>query len=356
MGSSIHMAVLLYSACLVHSNEIKCNGTDTYLMTIGQPNYCGYYYIFHGGTCDSFTSARGKLVVDDHEPVDANASGRFHRQCSPQRSGASVAIVCLCKTNYCNTLPELKSILTEVSELKKVPVSGFISVPEESDAINLFACMKRNLSLNAVRRGNQVVILPEQKNKLMLYILVGSAGGCLILVALIVILMPIIMKYKRERHKKWLERTWDERVRKAGEELDRQSSEEANTRAKRKRAAEKASQEAWSNDGSKDIGSRDPSRDMGSRDADDPFGNYVSKMGHIDIPAAPPDGNFGQNQMWGGNQNQMGGGPFGGAGYPARPGAADPMGYGRGPPGGGGGPMGGGAAARNFGAFGYGGR
>ncbi|KAK5981331.1 hypothetical protein GCK32_019612, partial [Trichostrongylus colubriformis] len=108
---------------------------------------------------------------------------------------------------------------------------------------------------------------------------------------------------------KYLERTWDERVRRAGLELEKQE-EAAVPKGRRRRDSKdngfKARSKDLSAEGSKDtpsldgLGSKEggfkeakgSKERIGSKDdgGDDPFGQFVSKMGHIDQKQYPTGG------------------------------------------------------------------
>ncbi|KAK6013256.1 hypothetical protein OSTOST_21486 [Ostertagia ostertagi] len=121
-------------------------------------------------------------------------------------------------------------------------------------------------------------------------------------------MVPLMRKLRKKRYKKWLEKTWEERVRQAAEELNQQDEQVKGRRRKPSRdmgskgmSQEKSAEElqkAGSNEhfGSKEAGSKEPigskeNMQFGSKEkgggGDDPFGDYVSKMGHMDQPALP---------------------------------------------------------------------
>ncbi|EYC44704.1 hypothetical protein Y032_0453g1720 [Ancylostoma ceylanicum] len=143
---------------------------------------------------------------------------------------------------------------------------------------------------------------------IVLAIIIGGVG----FIILIAILIPVILKLRRYRHKKWLEETWEERVRKAAADLNVQggtgTAPSKNSRAGRKALKQTTlkSKEGSKEIGSKEIGSKEGSRDFGSRDK-------MSNEGDELFPAAvgPNDPRGGAG--YGGYSNE---GPNrGGAGY-----------------------------------------
>ncbi|KAK6040552.1 hypothetical protein COOONC_21943, partial [Cooperia oncophora] len=118
---------------------------------------------------------------------------------------------------------------------------------------------------------------------------------------------------RKEHHKKWLEKTWDERVRQAALELQTQSEDhvrprrrrfsvESGSREKSKEGSKEALHQKGSNEkvGSKEAGSKEKvgSKEAGSQErfgsnekkgskeggGDDPFGEFVSKIGNMNQP------------------------------------------------------------------------
>ncbi|RCN50936.1 hypothetical protein ANCCAN_02949 [Ancylostoma caninum] len=83
------------------------------------------------------------------------------------------------------------------------------------------------------------------------------------------------MKIRRYRHKKWLEETWEERVRKAAADLNIQEGGPPNKNSRAGRKALKQSmiksKEGSKEVGSKEIGSKEGSKDFGSKEGDELF-------------------------------------------------------------------------------------
>ncbi|KHJ91440.1 hypothetical protein OESDEN_08694 [Oesophagostomum dentatum] len=102
------------------------------------------------------------------------------------------------------------------------------------------------------------------------YVILGVTVGVVAIIALSAILVPKIMNVRKERHKKWLEETWEERVRQAANDLNAQGGAKGfkeNTRAGRKAmkgSAEGSKEPAGSKEG---FGSKDfPAVEKGSKD------------------------------------------------------------------------------------------
>ncbi|XGW05877.1 hypothetical protein V3C99_016327 [Haemonchus contortus] len=97
-------------------------------------------------------------------------------------------------------------------------------------------------------------------------LLVLGLGALVVLIIIVIIaLVPILIKYRQKRRKKRLEKTWDQRVKQAGEELEKQKKEKEKKEAK-----------------SKGESSQESSTPIPSPGGRDPYEAFVSKMGHLD--------------------------------------------------------------------------
>uniref|UniRef100_A0A7I4YZV6 Uncharacterized protein n=1 Tax=Haemonchus contortus TaxID=6289 RepID=A0A7I4YZV6_HAECO len=105
-----------------------------------------------------------------------------------------------------------------------------------------------------------------------LLLILGLGALVVLIIIVIIALVPILIKYRQKRRKRWLEKTWDQRVKKAGEELEKVEKE-------RKEKEEKERK-------SKGEGSQDSATPNPSDGGRDPFGAFVSKMGHLDEKGA----------------------------------------------------------------------
>ncbi|KAK6054534.1 hypothetical protein COOONC_07960 [Cooperia oncophora] len=144
----------------------------------------------------------------------------------------------------------------------------------------------------------------------MTILVIAGAGAVFVVLCLIIIACsPFIIKFRRARRKKWLERTWDMRVREAALELEQQSAEQKNKKKKgmRRRGVERLGSAEPSKDGSKEKSKESGSKDRcgskegpGSKDpivpkalflkhGDDPFGSHESKYTPVNLPANQPN-------------------------------------------------------------------
>ncbi|XGW05872.1 hypothetical protein V3C99_016323 [Haemonchus contortus] len=104
-------------------------------------------------------------------------------------------------------------------------------------------------------------------------LLILGLGALVVLIIIVIIaLVPTLIKYRKKRRKRWLEKTWDQRVKQAGEEWEKLEKEKK----------EKERKEAKS----KGESSQDSSTPNFSDNGRDPFGAFVSKMGHLDEKGA----------------------------------------------------------------------
>ncbi|KAK6759158.1 hypothetical protein RB195_016397 [Necator americanus] len=142
--------------------------------------------------------------------------------------------------------------------------------PESDSSIRMYNCAKEDINAKY-----QVIHEAEEAKKFMFFIILASVLGGVGIIVLLAILIPIFIKIRRYRHKKWLAETWEERVRKAATELNKQEGKEPNkvstgrTRAERK-AKKMAESKESKEKGSKEQGSKESvergSKDMGSNE------------------------------------------------------------------------------------------
>uniref|UniRef100_A0A0N4W6D8 Gnk2-homologous domain-containing protein n=1 Tax=Haemonchus placei TaxID=6290 RepID=A0A0N4W6D8_HAEPC len=103
-------------------------------------------------------------------------------------------------------------------------------------------------------------------------LILGLIALVVLIIIVIIALVPILIKYRKKRRKRWLEKTWDQRVKQAGEELEKVEKEKKEKEKKEAKSKGESSQD-----------STIPTLSDGGRD---PFGAFVSKMGHLDEKGA----------------------------------------------------------------------
>ncbi|KAL6743623.1 hypothetical protein Aduo_016643 [Ancylostoma duodenale] len=226
---------------------------------------------------------------------------QFDRKCCALSMTPLAMIVCFCKEDNCNSDKEAQKILNETTELTPLDLQhfqGYDSAQYDENSKVLLQCMKEDVRKRTAPGPED----DTRKRLILLAIIIGVVG----LVLLIAVLIPVIIKIRRYRHKKWLEETWEERVRKAAADL--QNVQEGGPPNKNSRAGRKAlkqsmirSKEGSKEFGSKEIGSKEGSKDFGSKEGDELF------------PAAFGPGDPRGGAGYGGYSNE---GPNrGGAGY-----------------------------------------
>uniref|UniRef100_A0A7I4YXH1 Uncharacterized protein n=1 Tax=Haemonchus contortus TaxID=6289 RepID=A0A7I4YXH1_HAECO len=118
---------------------------------------------------------------------------------------------------------------------------------------------------------------------------------CVALILLFIASVPFAWKIRKERRRKRLERTWEERVRQAGLEIERQE-QEAKTKIRRRRDSKEVGSKEKSSDASKEslgskesIGSKERlSKESVNAPSADPFGDFVAHIGTGNVQRQPP--------------------------------------------------------------------
>nr|CDJ80426.1 unnamed protein product [Haemonchus contortus] len=118
---------------------------------------------------------------------------------------------------------------------------------------------------------------------------------CVALILLFIASVPFAWKIRKERRRKRLERTWEERVRQAGLEIEKQEKE-AKTKIRRRRDSKEVGSKEKSSDGSKEslgskesIGSKERlSKESVNAPSADPFGDFVAHIGTGNVQRQPP--------------------------------------------------------------------
>ncbi|ETN84176.1 hypothetical protein NECAME_06997 [Necator americanus] len=160
--------------------------------------------------------------------------------------------------------------MANTQRMTQFDVFALDSYPESDSSIRMYNCAKEDINAKY-----QVIREAEEAKKFMFFIILASVLGGVGIIVLLAILIPIFIKIRRYRHKKWLAETWEERVRKAATELNKQEGKEPNkvstgrTRAERK-AKKMAESKESKEKGSKEQGSKESvergSKDMGSNE------------------------------------------------------------------------------------------
>ncbi|XGW05886.1 hypothetical protein V3C99_016335 [Haemonchus contortus] len=128
--------------------------------------------------------------------------------------------------------------------------------------------------------------------KTVLVLIIGVI--CVALILLFIASVPFVWKIRKERRRKRLERTWEERVRQAGLEIEKQEKE-AKTKIRRRRDSKEVGSKEKSSDGSKEfLGSRESigSKEKLSKESPnapivDPFGDFIAHIGTGNVQQQP---------------------------------------------------------------------
>ncbi|VDO84981.1 unnamed protein product [Haemonchus placei] len=120
-------------------------------------------------------------------------------------------------------------------------------------------------------------------------------GGTFVMVILVSVLATLLWKVRKHQYKKKLERTWEERVRQAGLELEKQEQE-----AKMKKledSKELGSKEKTIEESKEPMGSLEMTNskervsiEPANAPSADPFGDFIAKVDTGNAPPQPPPG------------------------------------------------------------------
>ncbi|CAJ0588738.1 unnamed protein product [Cylicocyclus nassatus] len=213
-----------------NAQELECFGNDEFPH--GSPGsldrleyYCTYYYEFSGDDCRSASMPRqGRGVAGEG---NNDACGPLYPVSTSQYK--NTVIICFCNWRNCNTRKNVQMMMTEPITIKGV--YGFYSTIDNR-ARDLFQCMKEKFdqAVKKSKKGRKKDGGLPISVGLLVVIIVGSV----LLIGTIVVLIPFLRKWHKARHKKWLEETWEERVRQAAKELNVQNSKETGETEKAK--------------------------------------------------------------------------------------------------------------------------
>ncbi|CAJ0588342.1 unnamed protein product [Cylicocyclus nassatus] len=200
------------------NQKLQCNGRDVFPRPhYSGIKYCTYYYNFSNNECGSASIFQGHGVF---------ASEGYDNMCGPLSTAEFkyTLIICFCFSKHrCNTSRNVQKMMkNDMMEL--YDISGYSSVVNDATK-KLFECMKKDIDKNI---GNSKKARKKDGGlPISVGLLIVIVVGSVLLIGTIVVLIPFLRKWHKARHKKWLEETWEERVRQAAKELNVQNSKEA---------------------------------------------------------------------------------------------------------------------------------
>ncbi|XGW18181.1 hypothetical protein V3C99_002640, partial [Haemonchus contortus] len=183
-----------------HSSQaLKCfHGTGSNAVEVDvEVNMCVFYEI---NSCNNPQRYRDSMSVDDMYQLD-NRCGVFGN------STYSSIAACFCSTDSCNGDSIKDLIETSIQNERILPGVAswsFSSISESTRAI--MTCFKQNM-------------FPVDESFDLMAILIPVG---IVVVILLCICLPIAYHFKEKRRKKRLAETWDQRVKEAGKEIEKE--------------------------------------------------------------------------------------------------------------------------------------
>uniref|UniRef100_A0A7I4YB82 Protein sleepless n=1 Tax=Haemonchus contortus TaxID=6289 RepID=A0A7I4YB82_HAECO len=181
------------------SRALKCfHGTGSNAVEVDvEVNMCVFYEI---NSCNNPQRYRDSMSVDDMYQVD-NRCGVF------ENSTYTSIAACFCSTDSCNGDSIKDLIETSIQNERILPGVAswsFTSISESTRAI--MTCFKQNM-------------FPVDESVDLMAILIPVG---IVVVILLCICLPIAYHFKEKRRKKRLAETWDQRVKEAGKEIEKE--------------------------------------------------------------------------------------------------------------------------------------